>query len=122
MINKKIRWFVFVCDLLVMMALVGYFLVKWHNLLAIGVTILVILVMGRQLIKEKQRESDEREYFAMFIAGYFAWVISFLGIFLFAGWEYYHMGKIGFLFKPIALTSGLSFVSLNFLFKARVWD
>ncbi|MCG2725082.1 MAG: hypothetical protein L6420_02285 [Elusimicrobia bacterium] len=122
MINEKIHRSVVVGDVLLVVVISAALLVMWHNWLAIAVAILLICITGRQLIKEKQRPSDEREYIAMFIAGYFGWLVSFLFIFVLAVWEYAHTGKIGFWFRPILFVSGISFFSLNLLLKARIWD
>lgn len=122
MVSEKMRRFVVVGDLLLAVVASAALLILWHNWLMVAVVVLLVSVTGRQLTKEKQRPSDEREYFVMFMAGYFGWLISFLFIFALATWEYVYIGTIGHWFKPIAAVSAISFFSLNLLFKARVWD
>ena len=122
MIKEKTQHIlVTISDILLPLVISVSLLVIWRNVTAIVVSMLIILVTARQMLKEKERPSDEREYYSLFAAGYFGWFCAFVSVFILAAWEYAHAGSVGFWFKPMVIGAGLPFFIFNLLFKARIW-
>ena len=122
MISEKMRRTLIASEIVLVLTTGMSLIIMWKNAAAIIIFLLLALITALQLKKEKQRPSDEREYFSMFVAGYFGWLFSMLFVFILGTWEYIHTGNVSFWFKPMVIATGLSFFVFSILFKARIWD